>query len=140
MRTGKSYREAEIVSSSNEQLIPMIYRELLKNLRRGAEQIDQRDFEGKADSFGRASAILLELMASLDMQQAGDLPKQLASLYNYFLKEIEVASRTLDAERLRPTIDMVARLEEAWAHAAREIAQGSGDEPAPQARSRARTR
>jgi flagellar protein FliS len=124
MRTGRSYQEAEVMSSSSEQLVPLIYRELLKNLRRGAEQIANRDYTGKAESMGRASAIVLELLASLDMSH-GDLPRQLASLYTYFLKEIEAASGTLDSERLRPTIDMIARLEEAWASAAEQVAQGT---------------
>jgi len=124
MRSGRSYQEAEIVSSTSEQLVPLIYRELLKNLRRGSEQIENRDYSGKADSMGRASAIVLELMASLDMSH-GDLPRQLGSLYAYFLKEIEESSRTLDAPRLKPTIDMIARLEEAWANAAEQVAQAA---------------
>lgn len=124
MRTGRSYQEAEVVSSSAEQLVPLIYRELLKNLRRGAEQIERRDYSGKAESMGRAAAIVLELLASLDMNH-GDLPRQLASLYNYFLKEIEASSSQLDSERLRPTIDMIARLEEAWASAAEQVAGGA---------------
>ena len=119
-----AYQRAEIESSTPQQLVPMIYRELLKNLRRGQIQIDERDLEGKAESFGRARAIVLELMATLDMDVAGDLPQRLASLYSYFLREIEEVSRTLDASRLGPTIDMVARLEEAWSHAATEVAQG----------------
>ena len=129
MRTGRSYQEAEVISSTSEQLVPLIYRELLKNLRRGVDQIQRGDLAAKADSFGKASAILLELMASLDMNQPGDLPKQLASLYSYFIKEIEAASRTLDVGRLGPTIDMIARLEEAWTQAAREVGQAGTSPP-----------
>lgn len=125
MATGNSYQEAQIMSSTPEQLVPLIYRELLKNLRIGVEQIENRDYTGKAESMGRASAIVLELLASLDMSH-GDLPRQLASLYTYFLKEIDAASGTLDADRLRPTIDMIARLEEAWVSAAEQVTQGSG--------------
>jgi len=116
-----SYQRSEILSSTPEQLVPLFYRELLKNLRRGAAQVEARDLEGKADSFGRARAIVLELMASLDVAQGGDLGQRLASLYSYFLREIEEVSRTLEASRLEPTIDMVARLEEAWTHAAAEV-------------------
>ena len=125
MATGNSYQEAQIMSSTPEQLVPLIYRELLKNLRIGVEQIENRDYTGKAESMGRASAIVLELLASLDMSH-GDLPRQLASLYTYFLKEIDAASGTLDAARLRPTIDMIARLEEAWVSAAEQVTQGNG--------------
>lgn len=118
MGTLSRYQRAEIQSSSPQQLVVMTYRELLRNLRRGRLQIEERDLAGKADSFGRARAILLELMATLDMGVEGGLPQRLASLYGYFLREIEDVSRTLDADRLGPTIDMVARLEEAWSSAA----------------------
>ncbi len=135
MGRGRSYQEAEIVSSTSEQLVPLIYRELLKNLRRGASQIEARDYEGKADSLARASAIVLELMASRDRAD-GDLPRTLASLYTFFLKEIEAASRELDAARLGPTIDMVARLEEAWANAAQQVADGTAAPATPGPRAR----
>ncbi len=129
MRNGRPYQEAEIASSTSEQLVPLIYRELLKNLRRGVVQIEDGDYTGKADSMGRASAIVLELMASLDMSH-GDIPRQLASLYTYFLKEIDAASSSLDAARLGPTIDMIARLEEAWVNAAQQVAEGTSQQAA----------
>lgn len=121
MRTGKSYLEAEVMSSSPEQLVPMVYRALLKNLRRAVDQIESGDIAGKSESVSKATAIILELAASLDMSQ-GDISRQLSSLYQYFLTEIEAASRTLDASRFGPTIEMISRLEEAWANAAAEVA------------------
>lgn len=124
MRTGKSYLEAEVMSSSPEQLVPMVYRALLKNLRRAVDQIEAGDIGGKSESVSKATAIILELAASLDMSQ-GDISRQLSSLYQYFLTEIEAASRTLDAQRLGPPIEMISRLEEAWANAAAEVATES---------------
>lgn len=113
------------MSSSPEQLVPLFYRELLKNLRLGQQHIENRDIQGKADDLGRARALLLELLGALDSDQGGELSGRLASLYSYFLHEIDEASRTLEAQRLTPVIDMVAQLEEAWAQAAVQLGESA---------------
>ena len=125
----RSYRQAEVMSSTPEQLVPLFYRELLKSLRIGHGHIENRDIPGKAEHLGRARALLLELLGALDCERGGDLSGRLASLYSYFLHEIDEASRTLEASRLTPVIDMVAQLEEAWAHAATQLGESSEHHP-----------
>jgi len=100
----------------------MFYRELLKSLRTGQAHLEAQDIEGKAEYLGSARALLLELLGALSMDHGGELAARLASLYSYFLHEIDEASRVLDAARLTPVIDMVAQLEEAWSHAALQLA------------------
>ena len=117
-----AYKRAEIQSSSPEQLIPLLYRELLRQLAQGRTHIANGAFEEKADAFSKANAILLELMGSLDVKAGGELGQQLASLYRYFLAELEAVSRTLDLGRLDSLVDLIQPLEEAWRHAAEELA------------------
>jgi flagellar protein FliS len=116
-----AYRDAEILGTSREQLVPLLYRHLLIYLRKGAQQIQERDLEGKAESLSRASDILYELLGSLDPDQGGELADRLAGLYSYFLNEIREAGRTLDAGRLSRMISLVDSLHEAWAQAARTV-------------------
>lgn len=133
MRTRtRSYRHAEVMSSTPEQLVPLFYRELLKNLRLGQGHIEDRDIPAKAEHLGRARALLLELLGALDADQGGDLSGRLASLYSYFLHEINEASRTLESQRLTPVIDMVAQLEDAWAQAASQLTESGNPSAAAQ--------
>jgi flagellar secretion chaperone FliS len=113
-----SYREAEVLGKSKEQLVPFLYQHLLANLRRAAGQIAARDLEGKSASIERAQAILYELLSSLDFDAGGELASRLSALYAFFLGETAEASRTLDTGRLERLIEMVRVLHEAWEQAA----------------------
>ena len=73
------YLETQVVSSSPEQLVPLMYQHLLVNLKKAGDQIESGDQEGKAQSLQKASAIVFELLASLDLEQGGDIAMRLAS-------------------------------------------------------------
>lgn len=119
-----AYKRTEIVSSSAEQLVPLLFRELLRQLAIGRARIEAKDYEGKADAFSKANAILIELLGSLNVEVAGELGHQLASLYRYYLSELEVVSRRLDVARLDALIELIRPVEEAWRHAAAEVGAG----------------
>jgi len=108
------YLETQIVSSRPEQLVPLLYQHLLVNLRKAGEQIQEGDIEGKAISLQKASAIVFELMSSLDMEQGGEIAMRLASLYTYFTKRISEVGRTLDEDIIRELIELVGSLHESW--------------------------
>lgn len=118
---GAAYREAEILGTSREQLVPLLYRHLLVNLKKAGKQIADGDIEGKARSLSRANEIVFELLSSLDREQSGELGQRLAALYAWFSDEIREAGRTLDRGRLDRLVDLVDGLHEAWAEAARIV-------------------
>jgi flagellar protein FliS len=129
-----AYLKNAILSTSREQLVPLLYEHLLVSLRRASKQLSSRDIEGKAASIDKASAILYELLGSLDFEAQDEMASRLASLYTYFLQEVGDASRHLDGKRLDPLIEMVFSLHESWVEAARLV---SGDQETEEARSTA---
>jgi flagellar protein FliS len=116
---------------SREQLIPLMYEHLLVGLKRASKQIREKDIEGKAASVEKASGILYELLASLNFDEGGEIASRLASLYTYFLKELTEASRTLNAARLDPLIEMVTSLHDAWVEATQKAPGEGSDTPEP---------
>lgn len=116
-----AYLDNEVMSASKERLIPMLYEGILKNLRRADKQIGARDIEGKSESLSKASAIVYELLGTLDYDAGGELAHRLAALYGYFSKEILEVGRTLDRRRLDALVGMVATLHGAWDEAARQV-------------------
>jgi flagellar secretion chaperone FliS len=120
-----AYQENRVASSSPEQLVALLYEHLLVSLKRAAKQIQAREVEEKARSVEKATSILHELLASLDFETGGEIAPRLASLYSFFLREVAEASRSLDAARLEPLIEMVASLHESWLEAVRTVALGS---------------
>jgi flagellar protein FliS len=129
-RMTDAYQTTSVLSSSREQLVPVLYEHLLVSLRRAAKQIQSGDIQGKAESVEKATAILYELLGSLDHDADSELASRLASLYTYFLKEINEASWSLKARRLDPVIEMVGSLHESWVEAARLVSEQNKREEA----------
>jgi flagellar protein FliS len=122
-----AYRETQVMSSSPEQLIPLLYERLLVHLRRAEIQIEAKDFAGKSESLGKASEIVFELLSNLSFDEGGELASRLAALYAFFINELNEAGRSMDTARLRTVTEMVGSLHTAWANAAETLAAGSRD-------------
>lgn len=125
-----AYTQMEVLSTSPERLVPLLYEHLLVSLKRGGMQIRKGDVEGKFESLGKAADIVCELAAALDHEVEGPLPGQLASLYGFWLKQIGEAGRTMDAGQLTAVTDMVATLHDAWREAAGLVGGGGTVEAA----------
>ena len=119
-----TYRDVDILGSSPERMVPLLYKYLLVNLRRASLCIRRGDIEGKFESVAKAADIIAELRGVLDFEAGGDLSVQLSALYGFWAKEISAAESRLDAERLERVATMVAELYESWESAARAVESG----------------
>jgi flagellar protein FliS len=123
-RGATAYLEAQVLGSSREQLVVLLYDHLLAQLGRAKTAIAAGDIERKAASLEKASAIVFELLASLDQDKGGELASRLAALYAFFISEIGAAGRSMDAHRLDNIVQLVGTLREAWSQAAGSISGG----------------
>ena len=128
---GSTYLQTQIVSSSPEQLVPLMYQHLLVNLKKAGDRMDAGDMEGKSECLQRATAIVYELMASLDMEQGGEIAMRLGSLYTYFIRRISEFSRQMDKGVLDELLELVGSLHESWLDAARQIEGAANEATAP---------
>lgn len=117
--SSSTYQRTEVLSTSPERLVPLMYEHLLVNLRRGGMFIRKGDIDGKFTSLAKSADIISELLGSLDHEVGGDLSARLAGLYGFWMKEIAIAGRDLDAGRLDRVAEMVASLTETWNEVAR---------------------
>lgn len=125
-----AYLRTEVLSSSPERLVPLLYEQLLVSLKRGAMYIRKEDIEGKFTSLAKASDIISELLSALDYEVGGELATRLSALYSFWLQEITVAGRELNQNRLNRVAEMVESLAEAWNEVARTTDPG-GTPPPP---------
>jgi len=116
-----AYQDNEVLTASRERLVLLLYEGLLRNLRRADKQIGAGDIEGKSQSLQQASAIVYELLGSLDMEAGGEIASHLSGLYGYFAGEILEVGRTLDRKRLSALVGMITNLHSAWVEAARQV-------------------
>jgi flagellar protein FliS len=121
-----AYRETQVMSSSPEQLVPLLYERLLVHLRRAEAQITAKDIAGKSESLGKATEIVFELLSNLSFEAGGELASRLAALYAFFINELGEVGRTMDTARLKTVTEMVGSLHTAWASAAEKVAEAGG--------------
>jgi flagellar secretion chaperone FliS len=129
MRTRRqtAYQDTEVLTSTQERLVPLLYEHLLRSLRQADRQIEAGDIEGRSASLQKASAIVFELLGSLDFEAGGELASRLAGLYGFFAGEIADIGRTRDSERLDALIQMISGLHDAWDQAARQVGNGRAE-------------
>lgn len=120
------YVENDVISRSPEWLVPLLYEHLLKSLRRAVVQIEAKDFEGRAESLGKATAIVGELLATLDRENGGEIVKNLTSLYAYFALELMNIGRSTGTGSLPQLIELLDELHGAWVQAAEAVAPRGG--------------
>lgn len=120
------YLEHEVMSRSSEWLVPLMFEHLLLNLRRAAKQMELANVAGQSEHLGKASAILFELMGTLDREQGGAVASQLASLYGFLAAELMDVGRTADAHKLQRIIGIVSELHDGFRQAAEQVAPRGG--------------
>ena len=92
-----AYRRVQAETASPAQLILLLYDGLLKRLQHALLGLEGRNYEQVNGSLQHAQDILLELVASLDMD-AGEIAENLAQLYEYQHRRLIEANLRKDPE------------------------------------------
>lgn len=123
MRGAALYQNSRVVGARRENLVVLLYERLLADLRGAVVAIEEGNFEVKAQRLDHALDILFELLGTLDHDSGGDIAGRLASLYSFFISEINAVSRSLETPRLERIVAMIDGLYGSW----REVtAAGAG--------------
>ena len=117
----QAYQVNSVQTASPEQLVVMLYDGCLRFLRR-AEAAARDDRPPQVtNGISRATAIIMELNATLDMERGGEIAKNLRSLYLFLHRHLLEASRERDPEKIAQAIRLVADLRDAFAQAAKRV-------------------
>jgi flagellar protein FliS len=122
----QAYRRMQAETASPGELIVMLYDALLRHLNRAESGLERRDVEVAHASMVRAQDIVLELMASLDLEDAGEagaMARQIAPLYEYMYRRLLDASLQKDTTPVAEVRRLVMPLREAWGHAIEQVAR-----------------
>lgn len=114
MRGAAMYQNSRVVGARRENLVVLLYERLLADLRGAVTAMHERDYEMKARRLEHGLEILFELLGTLDHDAGGDLAARLASLYGFFISEINAVSRSLDTARLERVIGLIDGLYGSW--------------------------
>jgi flagellar biosynthetic protein FliS len=101
-------------AATAELSIPDQYELLLGKLSRAEREIEEGDTVGRSAHLEEASAIVFDLLYSLDFKNGGELVPRLAALYGYIANELLNVGRTGDRVKLVHLRDMITTLRQSW--------------------------
>lgn len=107
------YKKVQVETSSQGELLLMLYDGALRFLGRGMKALVEGDLEGCNASLLRVQDIVFELKASLDYS-AGEVATSLSGLYDYIYRLLVQANIKKDIEPLYQVEKMLLELRDAW--------------------------
>jgi len=115
----RAYREVDrqtaVLSANTVDLVLLTYEALLRRLKQATEAFVSNDIAARGEALSRALEVIDKgLIGSLDMQQGGQLSKQLLSQYQLWTAQILHCNIHADAALLGELIKQVEVVRSAW--------------------------
>ncbi|XOV79330.1 MAG: flagellar export chaperone FliS [Aestuariibacter sp.] len=76
--------------------------------------MERKEYEAKAEHFSKATAIILNLRETLDMEVGGELSQNLFSLYDYMVRRLNDANIQNNAKIVEEVIELMLPIKNAW--------------------------
>lgn len=118
-----TYREREILTASPARLVVLMFQHAHSSLLRARNAVQTNNHEERVAAVAKARDVIMELMATLNMEQGGQIAQNLRSLYAFVLTELSDVARRPDGARLEAVIRIVSELHSAFATVAVDSAR-----------------
>jgi flagellar protein FliS len=121
----EQYFGTQIRSSSPIELVVMLYDGALRQATTARDAMARGDIPARRAALTRTMAIIAELQGSLDLDQGGEVARELDRLYVWMTDRLTDATVRQDARPIDEVIHILNMLADAW----RTIASGQAPEP-----------
>lgn len=111
------YLTQRVMGASPEQLVALLLEGAQRFMAQATQSLARKDYAAKGKAINRVSAIIEELALRLDHEEGGELVDNLIRIYDWWAREILVASGALDAGRLERISRQMGEMREAWEQA-----------------------
>ncbi|POR04792.1 flagellar protein FliS [Alkalispirochaeta sphaeroplastigenens] len=111
-----AYRQTSVKTASQGRIIVMLYDEALRQID-AAETLlaeSSRELDKINNALVKAQDIVTELMVSLDLEQGGEIARNLLRLYLFFNDRLMEANVKKEQEPLREVRGLMVNLRDAW--------------------------
>ena len=109
-----AYKKASVNTLDQNKLIIMLYDGAIKNANFAVQYMESGEIEKVHDSLIKTKNIETELLATLNMDQGGEIAKNLKSLYSYMFSQLVEANMEKKSEPVLTVIDLLKELRGAW--------------------------
>lgn len=77
--------------------------------------MERKEYEAKAEHFSKATAIILNLRDTLDLDVGGELGQNLFALYDYIVRRLNDANIQNSVKIMEEVIELMLPIKNAWA-------------------------
>jgi flagellar protein FliS len=117
-RGAAAYRKIEAQSRSPIELVVMLYDGALRFVGEAQAAAARNDIPARGEAISRAIAIVSELQNTLQIDEGGDIARELDRLYSYINRRLLDVSAKRDFKALDEVQKLLATLREGWSQAA----------------------
>ena len=110
-----AYTDTTVTTTANPlDLIIQLYDGAISRLSKAAFCINQGKMAEKIQFITRTIAIIEELLASLNMEEGGEVAANLQGLYVHMLQELTIANANNDVKKIKQVEVLLKELRGAW--------------------------
>ncbi len=120
----QAYQKNKYETASPHRLVLMMYEAALTQLDRAERAVEQRNIVERNQTLQKAQDILYELISSLNMQQGGEIAKNLRQLYLYMIERLAQANIHNDAAAIREVRELLQPIKSAWEQIGKDVQLG----------------
>ena len=118
----RSYFQTQVATTTQGDLLIMLFDAALKFLRQAKEKIAARDYAQKGILISKALDILSELQGTLNAQKGGELADRLQKLYFFCSTRLLAANLKLDVSKIDEVMHILTGLRDAFNEANAKVA------------------
>lgn len=115
LKAAKAYLVTQVSTSSQGDLLLMLYDTAIKHLHQAIEKMQAKDVAGKGMLISKAINIVSELQESLNKERGGEISKNLFQLYFYCNTRLLTANLKMNPEMVEEVINILTGLRQAFA-------------------------
>ncbi|WMJ81307.1 flagellar export chaperone FliS [Clostridium sp. MB40-C1] len=112
-----AYKNNSVNYASKGQLLLMLVDGAVKYSKIGRQAIENRDIQQAHNNITRTQDIFYELMATLDVNQAGQWGQQLMSIYEFIVRRLAEANIKKDIAIMDEVIPLIEDIRDTWTEA-----------------------
>ncbi len=114
MQQLSEYRKVEVNTSDRTRLVFMLHDGAINFIKVARKRIELGDIAGKGLYIGKASSVVGELINSLNMEEGGEIAKNLSRLYDFVMDRLINANMKNDEKALDDAEKVLDVLRSAW--------------------------
>ncbi len=110
----RQYQKTAVITASREKILLMLYEGAIRFVKQAIAAMKEKKIAEKGRCISKATAILSELMATLDFKAGGELAMDLENLYVFMIDKLIEGNIKNEVSCLENVADILSTLYVAW--------------------------